>query len=437
MPKPIVCLSEQLCQFLEVFRPCFSKRQWKYFVTILLGLIECEERKTMTGLLRGVGERISLSGLSRFLSKWPWSPADIARTWMLRFRLRLEELVQAEHERLKAERPKSVGRPKATVVTEPALSVTKGYLIFDDSVHSKPKGRKMGGLGQHYSNTDQCVVSGHCLFTGLYVLLGQRCPLEAQMYRQKAVCQQEGVPFHSKIDMAVKQIEGFEPVAGTHTHVLIDSWYHCKQVRRAAQKRNWEVSGGLKSNRVMRCITADGSREWLKLSEYASGLGRDDWQEVVWPSDQGGQKMYAHLVQTWIRKLGPTLLLITCHNFDQPLKSVRYFGSTLLDLDAQALVGILAVRWEIETFFEYDKDLLGSDHYQLMTAQAILRFWTLTACLMCFLEEQRATSIPRLNTCGDARRKIQDEHRRNLLRWLKEQFQAGCTIEQVSAQLAL
>jgi hypothetical protein len=222
MPKPIVCLSEQLCQFLEGFRPCFSKRQWKYFITVLLGLIECEERKTMSGLLRVVGERISLSGLSRFLSKWSWSAAEVAQAWLLRYRQRLEGMVQAEHDRLKAERPKSIGHPKATVVT--------GYLIFDDSVYTKPKGRKMCGLGQHYSHTDQSVVTGHCLFTGLYVLLGQRCPLEAQMYLQKSVCQQEGVPLQSKIDMAANQIEGFEPVAGTHTHVLIDSWYHCKQV---------------------------------------------------------------------------------------------------------------------------------------------------------------------------------------------------------------
>lgn len=35
MLKPIVCLSEQLCRFLETFRPCFSKRQWKYYVTVL------------------------------------------------------------------------------------------------------------------------------------------------------------------------------------------------------------------------------------------------------------------------------------------------------------------------------------------------------------------------------------------------------------------
>ena len=82
-----------------------------------------------------------------------------------------------------------------------------GYLIFDDSVHVKPKGRKMGGQGRHYSSTDQRVVNGHCLFTGLYSLLDQRCPLAAQMYRQKVVCQREGVLFVSKVDMAVQQMD--------------------------------------------------------------------------------------------------------------------------------------------------------------------------------------------------------------------------------------
>jgi DDE superfamily endonuclease len=429
MPKPIVCLSDALRQYLEDFRPCFSKRQWKYFVTVLLGLVECEERKTMSGLLRLVAERISLSGLSRFFSKWSWSPEAVAHTWIERYRQRLEDLVQAKHQRLKAEMPKSVGRPQATVVT--------GYLIFDDSVHSKPKGRKMGGLGQHYSNMEQRNVMGHCLFTGLYVLLGQRCPLPMQMYRQKAVCQQEGVRFESKIEMATHQIEGFEPVPGTQTHVLIDSWYHCRDLRRAAQKRGWQVSGGLKSNRWMRLITAEGQRQWIKLSAYAATLQCEDWSEVTWPSEQGGQKMYAHLVQTWVRKLGPSLLLITCHDLHEPLKSVRYWGSTVLNLEAQALVDILAIRWTIETFFEYDKDLLGSDHYQLMSAQAILRFWTLIACLMCFLEEQRAADESSLPTCGEVRREIQQQHRLNFLQWLKDQFQANSSIQQISAQLAL
>jgi DDE superfamily endonuclease len=348
---------------------------------------------------------------------------------MKRFRQRQAGLVQAEHERLKEDMPKSVGRPRATVVT--------GYLIFDDSVPTKPKGRKMAGLGQHFSNSEQRTVTGHCLFTGLYILLGQRCPLPMQMYCQKSVCQQTGVAFESKIEMATRQIEEFEPVAGTQTHVLIDRWYHCRAIRRAAQARGWEVSGGLKSNRVMRLVSATGERQWLKLSAYAAQLQRADWCEVVWPSEQGGQKMYAQFVQTWIRKLGPTLLLITCHNPDEPLKSVRSWGSTLLNLEMQAFIDMLAIRWNIETFFEYDKDLLGSDHYQLMTSQAILRFWTLIVCLLYFLEEQRVwQALPRF-TCGDARRKLQEQQRLNLLLWLKDQFQANSSIEQITAQLAL
>lgn len=428
MPKPIVCLSERLSQFAEIFRSCFSKRQWKYFVIVLLGLIECEERKTMSGLLRVIGEQVSLSGLSRFLNKWNWSPTEVAQSWLRHFRQRMEALVQAEHSRLKAEQPKRIGRPKQTVVT--------GFLIFDDSVHHKPKGQKMGGLGYHYSNTEQKVVAGHCLFTGLYVLLGQRCPLEPKMYCQKSVCEQENQPFQSKVAMAVKEIETFEPVPDTQTHVLIDSWYHCTRVRRAAQKRGWQVSGALKSNRVMRLIAEDGTRTWIKLSEYASELKREDWSEVTWPSAEGRQKMYAHLVVTWIRKLGPTLLLITCHDPNEPLKTVRYWASTVLDLDAQALVDILAIRWEVETFFEYEKDLLGSDHYQVMSRQAVLRFWTLTACLLCFLEEQRYLE-DQIATCGDVRRMIQNDHRQNLLLWLETRFKDGLSVEQICSQLAL
>lgn len=79
----------------------------------------------------------------------------------------------------------------------------------------------------------------------------------------------------------------------------------------------------------------------------------------------------------------------------------------------------------------------GSDHYQVMKDQAILRFWTLTACLMCFLEEQRATMDYEGHTCGDIRRQIQADHRRSLLAWLEAQFTAGQSAMQLSKQLAL
>lgn len=186
----------------------------------------------------------------------------------------------------------------------------------------------------------------------------------------------------------------------------------------------------------MRLIAPDGSRTWLSLSDYAAQIKLADWQEAVWPSQNGGQKVYVHTVQTWIRKLGPTQLLITCHDKDAPAKSIRYWGTTLLDADAQSVINILTIRWSVEVLFEDDKDLLGADQYQLMSADAIVRFWTLVACAGYFLDEQRVAQ-ENLATWGDARRAIQREQQHNLLRWLESQFAAGLTAEQIEAQLAL
>jgi hypothetical protein len=433
MPKPMICLSAVLRKYLELFRGCFSRRQWKYFVTVLLGLIEYEGRHTLQGLLRGVWEKVSLSGLSRFLSRWSWSTAEVAQTWQADFQAEMRPLVQAEHARQRAARPKRRGRPKQTVVT--------GFLLIDDSVHVKLKGSKMGGLGRHYSSTEKKVVPGHCLFNSLYTLLDRRCPLLPRLYRQKAVCEREGVPFQSKVDLAVAEIEAFEPVPNTHTHVLMDSWYHCRKVRRAAQRRDWDVSGALKSNRRMRIITADGQREWVKLSAYAATLRPEDWEEAIWPSQEGGHKVYVHAVRTWVRKLGPTQVLITRYNLEQPLKCVRYWGSTLVDVDVQTVIQILAIRWDIETLFEAYKDLLGSDHYQVMSATSIVRFWTLISCLAYFLDKHRASlqaERPEERvTLGDARRAIQGEHQQNLLIWLEDQFRTGVTAGQLGACLAV
>jgi hypothetical protein len=91
--------------------------------------------------------------------------------------------VQAEHARLRRRRKQKRGRPQKTVVT--------GYLIGDDSTMTKQRGKKMEGLGCHYSGTEKKPVTGHSLVQGLYLVLGRRCPLPPRMYRQRAVCEAE------------------------------------------------------------------------------------------------------------------------------------------------------------------------------------------------------------------------------------------------------
>src|SRR5438270_1601160 len=193
MPVPIRCLDEQVRQFAERFRQEFSKPQYQYFVTVLLGLMLCEGARTLRGLLRQIADAPSLAGLRRFLSQAPWQAREVVEGWLDHFRQEMQPLVEAEQQRQRQAQPKQRGRPKPPVVT--------GYLIGDDSAIEKRKGKKMEGWGLHHSTTEDKRVRGHSWVERLYVLLGRRCPLAPQMYRQQAVCATEGVPFASKIDM--------------------------------------------------------------------------------------------------------------------------------------------------------------------------------------------------------------------------------------------
>jgi hypothetical protein len=105
MPVPIRCLDEELSHFAERFREHFSKPQYQYFVTVLLGLMLCEGRRTLSSLLREVAEYASLAGLSRFLSEDPWSQEDLVARWLTHLRQEMQFVFEAERHRQQSQRP--------------------------------------------------------------------------------------------------------------------------------------------------------------------------------------------------------------------------------------------------------------------------------------------------------------------------------------------
>jgi len=434
MPLPIDIMEQALGQYLSLFRACFSQPQWQHFVTVLLALMQCEDHRTLSGLLRkiaGVGRRVD--GLSHFFKHAPWPTARLFERWWEHYGQVLGPLVAAEHAQQRARRPKRPGRPRKTVVT--------GFLILDDSTHEKRKGKKMEGLGRHYSSTAKKTVPGHSMVAGLYILLGRRCPLAPQLYRQKAVCERERVPFRSKVDLAEETIRTFTPVTNTFTHVLIDSWYTCRRVWRAAVGRGWAITGGLKANRKMRVEIPGQGRVYRTLAEYAASLPAAAFTEVEWPHADGSSRVvYAHLVKTFVRKLGACQVLIVRERLDQPLKEVRYWATSELAADLGTVVGWVAQRWTIEQFIADVKEVFGADHYQIRSAQGILRFWHLAFLGYLYLEEQRATLLaagadPGL-TIGQTRCEQQTRHRRLLLDWIGSRYAEGLTSEQIDQLLA-
>jgi len=425
MPVPIVCLDARVRQWATSFAACFSKPQYQHFVTVLLGLLLCQEARTLSGLRRQVAGGPSIASLSRFIARAPWDEAAVVRTWLARFQTQAAPLVQAERARQRQARPPRVGRPKEPLVT--------GYLIGDDSTLAKPKGKKMEGVGHHYSSTADARVRGHSLVQGFYVLLGRRCPLTPRLYQQKSVCAARTVPFRSKIDLMEEHIRTFAPVAGTRTHVLLDSWYGAKRLWKAARDRRFLITTGLKSNRALRVPDPDAERGWrwqssaVRLAAYAASLTADDCQRQGNDPDEPRQ-VYVHVVQTRVRSLYRCQRVITRPTLDAPASAPRYWASSDLDADMTTLLGHIAARWNVEVFFSDTKDLLGLDQYHLMTTTAIVRFWTLVFAAYTLIEEERARVAleqQRPVTMGEARRTLQHRHYRHLLGWIEQEFHAG------------
>lgn len=414
MRLPSICLDDQLAKYLEQFRSCFSKPQNKYFVTILLGLLLCQNGFTLTGLLRQVGSRVTLSGTSRFLSQAPWSTTDVCRQWQTAFSAEMQPLVETEHARQRAPQPKRQGRPRKTVVT--------GYLIGDDSVMQKRRGKKMGKVGRHFSSAAEKTVLGHCLVQALYVLLGRQCVLEPKMYAQKAVCEAEGVPFASKIDIMMEMIRTFVPVPGTQTHVLVDSWYTTKKLWRVVRERGFLITGGIRGNRWLRVDDPDSEKgwRWQRLSEYAAQLKTDAFTQVSWPRQD--RQVYVHIIDTRIRKLYRCQVICIREKLDGQTK---FWVSSDLDADIDTLLKHIAQRWDVEVLFADVKELLGIDQYQLMSAEAIHRFWVLVMIAYGYLEKERfrlQQETGTHTTIGDACRHVQKVHWSHFLDWLHDCF---------------
>lgn len=416
MRLPSICLDDQLAKYLAQFRACFSKPQYKYFVTILLGLLLCQSGFTLSGILRQVSPDVTLSGTSRFLSQAPWSTTDVCQQWQTAFQAEMIAVVQAEHARQRAKQPKRQGRPRKTVVT--------GYLIGDDSVMQKRRSKKMGGAGRHFSSTAEKTVTGHCLVQALYVLLGRQCVLEPRMYSQQAVCEAEGRDFASKVAIMMDIIANFVPVPGTQTHVLLDSWYTAKKLWRVVRERGFLITCGIRSNRWLRVDDPDSPNgwRWMSLGDYARQLTAVDFTLVDWP--RGDRQVYVHVVDTRIRKLYRCQLICIREKLEGKTK---FWVSSDLEADVAALLEHIAQRWDIEVLFADVKELLGIDQYQVMSATAIQRFWVLVMIAYGYLEQERLRlrqEQGQHQTIGDACRHVQRRHWAHFLDWLYDRFTA-------------
>jgi SRSO17 transposase len=461
MPHPIICQDERLRQYLQSFQALFSRPQYEHFVTVLMGQLLSEAGHTLSHLHRAVSGKKSVSSLSRFLSDSPWSHRFVIQHNFSRFCKEMQLKIDAERQKVFHEMKRQKRRGKCSV------PLVTGYLIGDDSTMYKPKGRKMQGIGKHHSTTYETQVTGHSLVQCLYTISDRSCPLEPLLYRQKKAAKKEGIPFLSKVDLMIQQIQNFTPPAGTETHVLLDSWYNGKKLWKAALDRGFKITTGIRSNRWLRVsceVTSDTPKgwRWQRLDEYAATLGESAYQQCSHPRDPT-KKVWVHVVDTRVRKLYCCKIIILRKNLKDPISAARFWVTSDRKADAQTCLNVISIRWDIEVFFEDMKELLGIDQYQLMTSTALLRYWTLCWIAYSFLEDIR-NDLKQMKDCkiqidskteilkkggeeleeyqkehhatlGQARRYIQEIHQELFLEWVYHHALSGTPVKELHALL--
>ena len=82
-------------------------------------------------------------------------------------------------------------------------------------------------------------------------------------------------------------------------------------------------------------------------------------------------------------------VLIVRPTADAPASQTRFYITTGLEDTLEQVVETMAKRWTVETLFADFKELMGSDQYQLHSAEAIRRFWALGLCLYQYLDSLR------------------------------------------------
>ena len=409
MLQAIVQNHDALSNFLSLFRDAFQNRpQYRHFQVYVIGLIIYLGSRNLAGLSRAIPGSKSPCSLYRFLAEMEWDEEQVEQVrWEMLNRRTRRALVAA-------------GRGGKAVPV---------FLALDDSLVEK-SGKAMEGTDYHYSHSAGRTVWGHVWVTAHLVVLGQSYPVSWRLYRRRARCEEAGIPFASKPELARAMVEAFEPLPGTQTYVLTDSWYPSQQLLETCQERDFHLISAVKSDRKVRVANHN-----LQAKAWAQALPKRAFDFVT--VNTAGYKLWSTL---GFLSSGHAARLVVNRVVGQ--KCWRYLVSTDCSLASQTIISYYLARWEVENFYRVAKQSLGWGDYQMRDLFAVERHVQLMMVAHAYLEMQRqeaqaAAFEPEVRvTLGDIQRQHQALSRRAEIAHVFELAQQGFSLESVYQRLA-
>jgi SRSO17 transposase len=405
----MVSFYSAIVKFVVALGISLSKPQFHHLISIMHGIILAEGRKTITQIREHTGKDRDLSTMTRFLKESPWCANRVQRR-------RMEHLMRT----IRRAREKEGD-------TRPII-----FLIIDDTGCRKDVStRKMEGLDFHFSHTEGKSVWSHCLVTSHIVAEGYSAAWDFRPYFRREHCEKQSLPFKSKNDLAVEMINAFPANGDEQVYVLMDSWYTSKKLVDACLAKGFHVIGAVKSNRL---ICPAGIQ--VSISEFANRHIEDSDLHSVTMKDKGRLRIYTY--EGSVSDIENAKVLLSWEQVFYKEKKPFSILSTDISLDVVTILEYYNIRWEIETAYRYFKEMMGFDHYQLLSLKAIHRYWAIQYLTQNFLEIQRVGwSKEAPITFGEAVRKIRSDMFGQLVVYVYQEGWANTPLDKVLKTLKL
>jgi hypothetical protein len=352
----IVTVSQNIIKSLSYMKSFLSKPQISYVAQFVLGIILCPGKRTVSNIQRTNLFNRDISCFTRFLSESPWN-----------HHYTKEQRLKHVSKYLKREREKT---SKATV----------GFLIIDDTACKKDSTTKsIERLDFHYSHLEGKSVWSHSVVSSQIVSQDYSLPGEYSVYYRKKYCENNKLPFKSKVDIAVDMITNYKSI-DDKTYVMMDRWYTNKKTIDACNKKGYYYIGGLKINSV---IYPMGIR--VSIREFASRLDPQDLRPVT----VEGKRYKIFEYEGKVSRISNAKVILCWEDKYDSKVPPFVILCTDVSCDSETIMTYYRKRWGIETGYRHLKESQGFDHYQVRSMKSIQRFWELQFITYTYLEFQR------------------------------------------------
>jgi len=355
MPTTIVKHNNELIDFLQDVNYGMSKTQFNHLITMMEGSIQIEGKMSISKIAENIATAKDKSCIYRFLSESPWDDGLLNRNRISFLEYHLEHYIK----------PGEIG-----------------FLVIDDTTNLKDvRTKAMEGLDFHYSHTEGKICWSHCVVTSNFVAGPYAMPLHFKPYYREEKCKELGIVFESKVDIAKGFIKEFHtPSNIKRLYVLTDSWYTSISLIEEALCKGYHIIGCVKSNKT---IFPCGIK--IKISQFMKYIEPSTLDLVT----VEGKKYRVYRYEGKVGTFDNAVLLISYEVKEDGFESPICILSTDIELGNETILRYYAVRWTIETGYQYLKENLGFDEYKVRSLVSIERYILL--CFLaynCFLQEK-------------------------------------------------